>query len=285
MYFALFGVPEEIAADGGPPFDSHDYKAFLKQWRIRQRLSSAYYAQSNGRAEAGVKTAKRILLGNIDPRTGKLDNESAVKALMTHRNTPCQLTAISPAIALFGRPIRDHLPTSNMKLRTEWQEIASKREVALAKRHLVKPPQETTKELPPLNIGDSVQIQNQNGNQPTNGTALDSSPKPSQTANIASSSMAAATPPGGTEGSSNRSFPCAVRTSTTCQVRLRKSHPQKRPLHPNSRKTSKPRTPLKNPKSEMTQHRQDEMPAQQHTMYNPDVVLDNEEHHAPSLQR
>ena len=88
MYFALFGVPEEIAADGGPPFDSHDYKAFLKQWRIRQRLSSAYYAQSNGRAEAGVKTAKRILLGNIDPRTGKLDNENAVRALMTHRNIP-----------------------------------------------------------------------------------------------------------------------------------------------------------------------------------------------------
>ena len=167
MYFGMFGVPEEIAADGGPPFDSHDYKAFLKQWRIHQRLSSAYYAQSNGRAEAGVKTAKRILLGNVDPRTGKLDNENAVRALLAHRNTPCQLTGISPAMALFGRPIRDHLPASNMKLRDEWQEIAKKREEALAKRHLVKPPQETTKELPPLGVGDSVQIQNQNGNQPT----------------------------------------------------------------------------------------------------------------------
>jgi len=92
MYFALFGVPEEIAADGGPPFDSHDYTTFLKRWRIRRRLSSAYYPQSNGRAEAGVKTAKRILLGNVDPRTGKLDNEAAVRALMAHRNTPCQLT-------------------------------------------------------------------------------------------------------------------------------------------------------------------------------------------------
>jgi len=113
MYFALFGVPEEIAADGGPPFDSHDYTTFLKRWRIRRRLSSAYYPQSNGRAEAGVKTAKRILLGNVDPRTGKLDNEAAVRALMAHRNTPCQLTGVSPAIALFGRPIRDHLPMSN----------------------------------------------------------------------------------------------------------------------------------------------------------------------------
>ena len=136
MYFALFGVPEEIAADGGPPFDSHDYTNFLKRWKIRRRLSSAYYPQSNGRAEAGVKTAKRILLGNIDPRTGKLDNENAVRALMTHRNTP-NCTGISPAMSLFGRPIRDHLPLSKVRLRVEWQEIKDKREEALAKRHLV----------------------------------------------------------------------------------------------------------------------------------------------------
>jgi len=168
MYFALFGVPEEIAADGGPPFDSHDYTTFLKRWRIRRRLSSAYYPQSNGRAEAGVKTAKRILLGNVDPRTGKLDNEAAVRALMAHRITPCQLTGVSPAIALFGRPIRDHLPMSKIKLRDEWQEIGDKREEALAKRHLTKKtPTLSARELQPLNVGDSVQIQNQNGTRPT----------------------------------------------------------------------------------------------------------------------
>ena len=166
MYFAIFGVPEEIAADGGPPFDSNDYNVFLKQWKIRKRLSSAYYPQSNGRAEAGVKTAKHILLGNVDSRTGKLDNENAVKALMTHRNTPCQLTGISPARALFGRPIRDHLPMSELKLRAEWQEIADKREEALAKRHFVKPTT-PSRELTPLNVGESVQIQNQNGTHPT----------------------------------------------------------------------------------------------------------------------
>ncbi len=166
MYFATFGVPETIASDGGPPYDSGDYIAFLKQWNIKRRLSSAYYAQSNGRAEAGVKTAKRILLGNVDPRTGRLDNEKAVKALLTHRNTPCQQTGISPAVALFGKPIRDHLPISHLKLRREWQEITNKREEALAKRHLIRNPSMESKQLPELKIGDSVQIQNQNGNRP-----------------------------------------------------------------------------------------------------------------------
>ena len=58
MYFSIFGVPQELASDGGQPFDSSDYRNFLQQWNIHCRLSSAYYPQSNGRAEAGVKTAK-----------------------------------------------------------------------------------------------------------------------------------------------------------------------------------------------------------------------------------
>ena len=167
MYFATFGVPQEIASDGGPPFDSRDYDQFLKRWRIQRRLSSAYYPQSNGRAEAGVKTAKRILLGNVDSTTGKLDNDKAVRALMTHRNTPCQQTGISPASALFGRPIRDHLPLKDLTLRKEWKEISTKREEALAKRHVIQQTATTTKELTPLDVGDSVQIQNQHGNRPT----------------------------------------------------------------------------------------------------------------------
>ena len=51
---------------------------------------------------------------------------------------------------------------------TEWQEITDKREEPLAKRHLVqKVPQPELKELPPLQVGDFVQIQNQYGNRPT----------------------------------------------------------------------------------------------------------------------
>ena len=127
------------------------------------RCSSAYYAQSNGRAEAAVKSAKRILLGNINPITGALDTNAAAKALMTHRNTPNQDTGISPAMMLFGRPLRDHLPRYDRKLRTEWDVIANAREEALAKRAL-RPDTSGRKELERLKIGDCVQVQNQTGN-------------------------------------------------------------------------------------------------------------------------
>ena len=164
-WFTTYGVPEEIATDGGPPFNSHAYVLFRKAWDIRKRLSSAYYPQSNGRAEAAVKSAKRILLGNINSATGMLDTDAAAKAIMTHRNTPMQDTGIAPSEMLFGRPIRDHLPRLDRKLRPEWDVIARSREMAHAKR-VLKPCKPEGKELKPLNVGDCVQIQNQAGNYP-----------------------------------------------------------------------------------------------------------------------
>ena len=164
-WFRTFGVPTEIATDGGPPFNAYDYKSFLRTWDVNPRLSSAYYPQSNGRAEAAVKSAKRILLGNINPRTGALDTDAAARALMCHRNTPAQDTGISPSMMLYGRSLRDHLPRSNLEFRPEWEVIKDARELALAKR-VLKPAASQKRELESLCPGDSVQIQNQAGNHP-----------------------------------------------------------------------------------------------------------------------
>ena len=164
-WFQTYGVPEELATDGGPPFNAHDYKKFLRTWGVDQRLSSAYYPRSNGRAEAAVKSAKRILLGNINPMTGTLDTDAAARAIMAHRNTPTQDTGIAPSVMLFGRPLRDHLPVLRRKFRPEWDAIADAREMALAKR-VLKPSVSTKVELEQLHVGDSVQIQNQSGHHP-----------------------------------------------------------------------------------------------------------------------
>ena len=164
-WFRTYGVPEEISTDGGPPFKAYDYQKFLHTWGVERRLSSAYFPTSNGRAEAAVKSAKRILLGNINPLTGRLDTDAAARALMAHRNTPTQDSGIAPSVMLFGRPLRDHLPTPNRKLRVEWNKIADAREMALAKR-VLKPSPSPKKELESLNVGDCVQIQNQTGNHP-----------------------------------------------------------------------------------------------------------------------
>ena len=161
-WFMTYGVPGEIATDGGPPFQSAEYANFRRVWDIRRRLSSAYYPQSNGRAEVAVKSMKRTLPGNINPVTGQLDTDAAARAVMTHRNTPAQHTGIAPSVALFGRPLRDLLPRLDRQLCQEWQLIADSREDALAKHHLLT---DTRKEdgtprdgrnLPDLQSGDYV---------------------------------------------------------------------------------------------------------------------------------
>ena len=58
QWFITYGVPEELASDGGPPYNSMEYSTFLNNWGVKIRVSSAHFPQSNGRDELGVKTAK-----------------------------------------------------------------------------------------------------------------------------------------------------------------------------------------------------------------------------------
>ena len=168
-WFVTYGAPEELGSDGGPPFDSYDYDTFLSNWGIRKRLSSAYNPQSNGRAELAVKSAKRILSDNVD-NSGRLDHDKVARVLLIHRNTPVADLNMSPAVMLYGRPIRDHLPAllTSHSIRPEWSDIRNLREAAFAKRHMRNENfyNHGTKQLAPLRVGDSVQVQNQHGSMP-----------------------------------------------------------------------------------------------------------------------
>ena len=167
--FGIYGAPTEIATDGGQPFPSHHVQDFLRRWGVTWRVSSSYYAQSNGRAEAAVKTAKRLLMDNIGIN-GSLDSDKFARAILQYRNTPLPDIQASPAQLLYGRTLRDHLPTLTdvLKIRSEWVTLAEDRERALAKRHLtsIESYNRNTHPLPPLKVGDYVIVQNQSGNHP-----------------------------------------------------------------------------------------------------------------------
>ena len=167
--FATFGVPEELSTDGGPPFKGYDYRQFLVRWDIQPRLSSAYYPQSNGRAELAVKVAKKIILGNSEPN-GDINNELVARALLQHRNTPLQGIDLSPAQILYGRQLKDCLPSQQDTLcvRDDWRIAADEREKALRNRHVkaIESYDEHAKELPELEEGDYVAVQNGKGSHP-----------------------------------------------------------------------------------------------------------------------
>ena len=138
-----FGVPTEIASDGGPEFVSYETRDFFKRWGIRHRLSSVGFAQSNGRAELAVKTAKRLLMDNVKSN-GELDTDRMVRAMLTYRNTPDPGCKLSPAEILLGRKLKDTLPMirkdvmsfNNPQLSNRWRDAWKAKEDALKTRYV-----------------------------------------------------------------------------------------------------------------------------------------------------
>ena len=67
--------PNQTKTDSGLPFTFSTFQDFLQTWCVMYRLPSIAYRQSNGGAELIVKTAKRIVNGNIGLQ-GYLNNDN-----------------------------------------------------------------------------------------------------------------------------------------------------------------------------------------------------------------
>ena len=169
-YFSTYGIPEELASDGGKTYTAYETQKFLSEYGVHHRLSSVAFPHSNQRAELAVKSMKRLLRENIG-LDGKLNTDSFQRAVMQYRNTPDRDTGRSPAQVVFGRQLRDFLPAplSRYKPHPGWLLMQEDREKALRKRALrnTEHLQPGTKELSQLAVHDTVQVQNQVGCKPS----------------------------------------------------------------------------------------------------------------------
>ena len=168
-HMATFGVPDEIASDGGSQYTSGRYKMLTKRYGIHNRVSSVAFPHSNQKAEGTVKNMKRLIRENT-MASGKLDTDKFLAAILMFRNTPDRDTHMSPAQVIFGRQVKDFLPIipGKLKMHPEWRITMEQRETALAKRHVRRGTElrRHTKEQAKLNVGDTVLVQNQDGNKP-----------------------------------------------------------------------------------------------------------------------
>ncbi len=167
--FQTFGVPEELTSDGGPQFTAGVTQDFLISWGVHHRLTSVANPHANTRAEIAVKTVKRMLMANTSA-VGSLNVDSFQRAMLIYRNSIDPETKSSPAMILFGRPIRDPIPAPLGKYcpHQTWRETLVNREKAMAIRHSREREKwsEHTRELKPLDIGNHVYVQNLVGNNP-----------------------------------------------------------------------------------------------------------------------
>jgi hypothetical protein len=149
---------------------SHVFQKRLKAWGIRHRLSSAYNPHSNCRAELAVKNGKKMLRDNIG-HGGSIDTDKVMRAVLQYRNTPMQDSRRSPAQMVFGRQMRDFIPSLTYKYEPakDWAVSQEHRERTLANKREMDHQRwrYRTKDIDEVEVRTAVAIQNQTGQNPT----------------------------------------------------------------------------------------------------------------------
>ena len=104
-HFARQGIPDIVISDNGPQFACDKFAHFASEWAFEHRPGSSGHQQTNGKSEAAVKDAKRLL------RKGKETDGDLYLVVLALRNTPTEAMDTSPAQRLLGRRCETQLPT------------------------------------------------------------------------------------------------------------------------------------------------------------------------------
>ena len=134
-------------------------------------ISSAYFPQSNGRAEVALRLTKRLLEDHIGPDRS-INKDNFVRGLLQLRNTSDRNCKLSPTEVLFGHQLRNAICSSldksvpifySLQLHKSWRDNWLSKERAFRTRILnaCQKLEQNTKDLPPLREGDTVFKQHQ----------------------------------------------------------------------------------------------------------------------------
>ena len=93
--FSEHGIPKVLHSDNGPQYASAQFTDFCMSWGITHKTSSLHYPQSNGFAEACVKSVKHAL------QWAKYSSADPHLALLALQATPIDTKLPSPAELLY----------------------------------------------------------------------------------------------------------------------------------------------------------------------------------------
>ena len=148
--FTEMGVPTTIVSDGGPQYTSAEFKDFMKDWQIEQKVSSPRNPQSNGMAGRCVQTMNASLLKTIE------EGEDVNLALLTYKTTPLSQSLPSPVELMNSRKYKTLLPTCIVptRLQESYKQIMDKGKQVQAELY-----NKNTRVLPRLTQSQKVVIQ------------------------------------------------------------------------------------------------------------------------------
>ncbi|XP_055543126.1 uncharacterized protein K02A2.6-like [Wyeomyia smithii] len=108
--FCRFGFPDILRSDHGPQFISDTMKTFCKEFGIEQQKTTPYWPQANGEVERKNRSIlKRLRISQESENANwKWDLRSY---LLMYNSTPHSTTGVAPSLLMFGRMLKDKLPS------------------------------------------------------------------------------------------------------------------------------------------------------------------------------
>ena len=106
--FSIFGYPDEITTDNGPPWDGNEIDIFFKSRGIKHTPSIPYWPRSNGPAERFMPNLSKLIRHSYDANTVWKDTLRSM--LLNYRNCIHPATNEKPSTLFFNREINTGLP-------------------------------------------------------------------------------------------------------------------------------------------------------------------------------
>lgn len=111
--FALFGLPEVLRTDNGPPFQGMPFREHMAVLGVTHRKVTPQWPQANGEVERLMRTLNKAF--RIGVSRGENLEECLQSFLRAYCNTPHSTTKCSPSDLLMPHAGRDLVPASEAR--------------------------------------------------------------------------------------------------------------------------------------------------------------------------
>lgn len=169
--FSEQGVPSKVISDNGPQYASQEFTTFASNWGFEHVTSSPRFPQSNGFIERTIQTVKLTL------KKAQQSNTDPYTALLCLRTTPVDNVLASPAELLNRRKLNSNLP---VRIHNDAPDKGVTQNRLKERQETQKAYHDTPgiRELPPLLIGQHVNVQDQTSGKWTQAVVKNICPEP-----------------------------------------------------------------------------------------------------------
>ena len=152
-YFARHGSPCQLISDNGPQFAAAEFQRFTRAWEMEYRPTSPYNSKVNGKAEAAVKSAKRLLRKTVK------GGDDFYLGLLAEPSIPSQGVGSSPVQRLMNRRTRKLLSiTGNLLEPRSFNTSHEREKLRGVQKRQARYYNSNDQDLPALSEGDTVRM-------------------------------------------------------------------------------------------------------------------------------